>query len=90
MSQIYEDGQHELLRELPEFKRSSRAIGVNKFGLNPTATANLSDIWDLAPTQELWVPPTQARVHSIVSTSINDTNTAGTYARTIRVYGFDK
>ncbi|MGI9405866.1 MAG: hypothetical protein ACR2O4_05805 [Hyphomicrobiaceae bacterium] len=58
---------------------------VNKFGRNTdvdTATVP-EDIWDGGA---LWVAPTTARTHDVVSTDANDA-AAGTGARTIRVYG---
>lgn len=63
---------------------------VNKFGralsgVQQTAT----DIWDRAdatPTQQLWVAPTQARVHSVVSTDTDD-NSLGTGAKLVKIYG---
>ena len=66
---------------------------VAKFGRAPDGIQiTTTDVWDLAnstPTSQIWVPPTQARIHAIVSTSTDDkgTATAGTGARTIRVYG---
>ena len=47
----------------------------------------LTDIWDIA-AQPVWIAPTQARIHQIVSTSADDDgNPAGSGARTIRVSG---
>lgn len=59
---------------------------VNKFGRNPDVDAAApEDIWYNGGT---WVAPTAARVHSIVSTSVNDT-AAGTGARTVTMYGLN-
>jgi hypothetical protein len=68
--------------------------GVNKFGraedgIQTTAT----DIWDradAAATQQIWVAPTQARIHDITSTSTNDDGTpeaAGSGAQAVRIWG---
>ena len=58
---------------------------VEKFGRNPDVDTGTDpeDIWDVGG---LWVKPTQARIHNIVSASVNDA-AAGTGARTIRVIG---
>ena len=59
---------------------------VNKFGRSlDVDSGDDTDIWDLA-TQAIWIPPTQARIHAIVSTSANDT-LLGVGARTIKIYG---
>jgi hypothetical protein len=60
---------------------------VHKFGRNTDVDTTASeDVWE-APTV-LWVPPTTARLHDLVSTDANDT-AAGSGARTIRVFGLD-
>jgi len=63
---------------------------VNKFGEAIDCDSGVkTDIWDGANgslSTDIWSPPTQARTHQITSTSTNDTS-AGTGARTIKVYG---
>jgi hypothetical protein len=63
---------------------------VNKFGRTTNADSGvLTDVWDGANAtlnQPIWVAPTAARIHTLVSTSANDA-AAGTGARTVRVYG---
>lgn len=73
--------------------------GVNKFGRNIEIDSGVTaDIWDgghtvaSGGTSLIWVPPTAARIHAIVSTSDNDSDTGGSVAqgdgaRTIQVYG---
>ncbi len=49
-----------------------------------------TDIWDGAidKANNIFVPPTAARVHDIASSSANDSST-GTGMRTLRIYGLD-
>jgi hypothetical protein len=57
-----------------------------KFGRNGDVdTGGYEDVWDGGGT---WVPPTAARVHNIVSSSVNDT-AAGTGARTVTIIGLN-
>ncbi len=64
--------------------------GESKFGKATNVDNGVAtDIWDRANAtdlQALWVAPTQARIHNIKSTSVNDT-LAGTGAQTLLVLG---
>jgi hypothetical protein len=68
---------------------------VNKFGANIEIDNGVTaDIWDGGHTLAsggvslLWVAPTQARTHDIVSSSTSDDgDPAGVGARTLRIYG---
>ena len=61
---------------------------VGKFGAAPSGIQTTpTDIWDranAAATQSIWLAPTSPRVHTIQSTSVQDT-TGGTGVDTIRV-----
>jgi len=63
---------------------------VNKFGFTPNADSGIpTDVWDAA-AQPIWLAPTAARVHAIVSTSDVDGKTGAPTAagaRTVQVYG---
>ena len=62
---------------------------VNKYGHAPDCDSGVpTDVWsgaDGTTSSDIWVPPTQARVHQVTSASANDTS-AGTGLRTIRVF----
>jgi len=58
----------------------------DKFGENADIDGAAEDIWDGGAD---WVPPTEARVHAIVSTDNTQDKPAGTGALTVRVYGLD-
>jgi hypothetical protein len=65
-------------------------MGLNKFGRTTNAASGtLTDIWDGADTatnQPIWLAPTAARTHALVSTQAADA-AAGTGANTVRVQG---
>jgi len=75
------------------------STSVNKFGRNIEVDQNITaDIWDGGYTVAsggvslIWVAPTAARIHAIVSTSDEDSETGGAVAqgdgaRTIQIYG---
>lgn len=65
---------------------------VNKFGTTSNADSGVvTDLWDGANATDdidIWVAPTAARIHQIVSTSASDDGSpVGVGARTIRIWG---
>lgn len=66
--------------------------GVNKFGRATECDNGVAtDIWDRAnpaDAQPIWLAPTKARIHAIVSSSTSDDGSpVGVGARTIRLWG---
>jgi len=63
---------------------------VNKYGRSKNVDSGVeTDIWDganVTDNQPIWLPPTQARGHSIVSSSANDT-LLGSGAQKIKIFG---
>ena len=72
--------------------RISGISAVNKFGEAPEGIQlTATDVWsraNSAATQQIWLAPTAARIHAIVSSDANDDGSpVGTGARTIQVFG---
>ena len=68
------------------------ALAVNKFGRATNVDSGVAtDIHDGAHATEdldIWVAPTQARIHNIKSSSASDDGSpVGVGARTLRIYG---
>lgn len=87
---------NEYVSALENIKWGADTDILHKFGQTTNADSGVTtDIWDGAnPTDDIaiWIAPTTARVHGIVSSDINDSDSGGvnpqsTGARTIRVYG---
>jgi hypothetical protein len=68
----------------------SGMFSVNKFGRNTEIDSGVTaDVWDGGNTGDVslaWVAPTQARTHTIASTSASDTD-GGVGARRLRLFG---
>ena len=65
-------------------------VGVNKFGRTTNADNGVAtDIWDRANAtqdQDIWLSPTAARIHAVVSSHADD-DSAGDGMRTLRLWG---
>ena len=66
-------------------------LGVFKFGQALDCDSGVpTDVWDGADgttSTDLWVPPTTARLHDLVSSSASDDNAAGVGMRQVQVFG---
>jgi hypothetical protein len=65
--------------------RVYNATSYQVHGENPDVDTGTEDVWSQGGT---WAPPTAARVHAIVSSSVNDAG-GGTGARTMQVWGLN-
>lgn len=69
--------------------RIANVTSRHNFGRAPAGVDTaITDIWAYAATQNVFLAPTAARIHAIVSTSASDSS-AGVGARTVRVYGLN-
>jgi len=68
-----------------------RFQGLNKFGRTLDAdSGTLTDVWDGANSttaQPIWLAPTAARIHALVSTDAADAGPAGNGAHSVQLYG---
>ncbi len=86
--------QRDLMLEIsrrPE-RNTSGMLGVNKFGESTNVDNEVkTDIWDGANSSDdidIWVAPTQARIHNIVSSSTSDDgDPVGVGAQTVEIFG---
>lgn len=61
--------------------------GVHLFGTSDNVDSGVAtDIWDKTADQAIWLAPTAARIHQIVSSSASDA-AAGVGARTVEIHG---
>jgi hypothetical protein len=84
-------GQKDLMLEIARGNIPGQS-SVNKYGRAVSGVqVTATDIWDradAATTQQIWVAPTQARLHNITSTDANDDgDPVGTGARTVKIFG---
>ena len=72
-------------------KQMENYITVNKFGEAIDCDSGvLTDIWDGADgatSTDIWVPPTTARIHAVVSTSASDSFAPAIGTQLVRIYG---
>jgi hypothetical protein len=60
------------------------------YGYNSAVAAGTETIWAHADQRDLWLPPTAARVHALVSTDVKDDGSpAGVGAQTVLVTGIN-
>lgn len=61
---------------------------INKFGQASDCDKDVpTDVWNGVIGTPIWVAPSEARIHDIVSSDANDSGPSGTGLRSVRIFG---